>query len=72
MKRLNKRQLRVNDLLAKGWNMEKNFFALSNLTELEEYRKLDGYNYVSPLGRSVLCSYWYSLQSEYQSMNKDK
>lgn len=45
-------------------NLNKDFFTLSTreLAVLEQYRKLEHYNYKSALGRSVLRSYYYSLQ----------
>lgn len=33
--------------------------------------KADGYKYDSPLGRSRLRSYWYSLQRVYSKMNNN-
>lgn len=53
-------------------NINKDFFQLSTreLSILEQYRKLEHYNYKSALGRSVLRSYYYSLQREFHRAQK--
>lgn len=54
-------------------DLNKDFFVLSTreLSVLEQYRKLEHYNYNSPLGRSVLRSYYYSLQRENERRQKE-
>lgn len=66
------KETRVQTLIAAGFNLKTDFFSLDGrkLTILCECMKADGYRYDSPLGRSRLQSYWYSLQSVFDRMNK--
>lgn len=58
------RQARAMQLESSGFNLNRNYFALSWAEQdtLTTYMKADGYRYDSPLGRSRLRSYYYSLQ----------
>lgn len=66
------KETRVQTLIAAGYNLKTDFFRLDGrkLTILCECMKADGYRYDSPLGRPRLQSYWYSLQSVFDRMNK--
>lgn len=66
------REIRVHTLIQAGFDLEAGFYSLnySKLDILCECMKADGYKYDSPLGRSRLCSYWYSLQRAFSKMNK--
>lgn len=58
------RQARALQLENSGFNLNRNYFTLSWAEQdiLTAYMKADGYRYDSPLGRSRLRSYYYSLQ----------
>lgn len=67
------KEIRVQTLIQAGFNLEAVFFSLSSSKTgiLCECMKADGYKYDSPLGRSRLRSYWYSLQRVYSKMNNN-
>lgn len=63
---------RIENLIFNGFNLSADFFTLtySQLSTLADCMEADHYTYKSPLGRSTLCSYWYSLQRVYNNMTK--
>lgn len=63
---------RIENLLFSGFNLSADFFTLtySQLTTLKDYMTADNYHYISPLSRSTLRCYWYSLQRVYNKMTK--
>ena len=63
---------RIENLKFSGFNLSADFFTLtcSQLTTLKECMEADNYRYISPLGRSTLRCYWYSLQRTYNKMTK--
>ena len=66
------KEIRVQTLIASGFNLKTDYFCLDSrkLSILLECMKADGYRYVSPLGRSISRSYWYSLQRVFNRMSK--
>ena len=66
------KETRVQTLIASGFNLKTDYFCLDGrkLSILCECMKADGYRYVSPLGRSISRSYWYSLQRVFNRMSK--
>ena len=66
------KEIRVQTLIASGFNLKTDYFCLDGrkLSILCECMKADGYRYVSPLGRSISRSYWYSLQRVFNRMSK--
>lgn len=66
------KETRVQTLIAAGFNLKADYFILDGrkLSILCECMKADGYRYVSPLGRSISRSYWYSLQRVFNRMSK--
>lgn len=66
------KEIRVKTLIASGFNLKTDYFCLDGrkLSILCECMKADGYRYVSPLGRSISRSYWYSLQRVFDRMSK--
>ena len=66
------KETRVQTLIAAGFNLKTDYFILDSrkLSILCECMKADGYRYVSPLGRSISRSYWYSLQRVFNRMSK--
>lgn len=66
------KEIRVTFLLNNGFNMECDYFSMGSEKQriLSKCMKADGYRYMSPIGRSRLQSYWYSLQNTYKRMNK--
>lgn len=63
---------RIDLLINSGFNLSADFFTLtySQLTTLKDCMIADNYRYISPLGRSTLRCYWYSLQRVYNKMTK--
>lgn len=63
---------RIENLIFSGFNLEVDFFMLtdSQLTTLKDCMTADNYHYISPLGRSTLRCYWYSLQRVYNKMTR--
>lgn len=63
---------RIENLIFSGFNLEADFFTLtwSQLTTLKDCMIADNYHYISPLGRSTLRCYWYSLQRVFDRMSK--
>lgn len=63
---------RVENLIFSGFNLSADFFTLtcSQLSTLTDCMEADHYTYKSPLGRSTLRCYWYSLQRVYNKMTK--
>lgn len=63
---------RIDLLINSGFNLSADFFTLtcSQLTTLKDCMITDNYRYISPLGRSTLRCYWYSLQRVYNKMTK--
>lgn len=63
---------RVENLIFSGFNLSADFFTLtySQLTTLKDCMIADNYRYISPLGRSTLRCYWYSLQRVFERMSK--
>ena len=63
---------RIENLIFSGFNLEADFFTLTcnQLTTLKDCMIADNYRYISPLGRSTLRCYWYSLQRAYNKMTK--
>ena len=66
------KEIRVQTLIASGFNLKTDYFCLDSrkLSILCECMKADGDRYVSPLGRSISRSYWYSLQRVFNRMSK--
>ncbi len=66
------REARVLQLENAGFNFAKNYFTLdwSETDMLLVGMKADGFHYDSPLGRSRLRSYYYSLQRAAAKLNK--
>lgn len=66
------REARVLWLEEQGFNFAKNYFVLqwSETNLLLIGMKADGYRYDSPLGRSRLRSYYYSLQRAAAKLHK--
>ena len=66
------KEIRVQTIIAAGFNLEADFFTLTcnQLTTLKDCMEADNYRYISPLGRSTLRCYWYSLQRVYNKMTK--
>lgn len=64
--------VRIENLIFSGFNLSADFFTLtySQLTTLKDCMIADHYTYKSPLGRSTLRCYWYSLQRVYNKMAK--
>lgn len=63
---------RIENLIFSGFNLSADFFTLtcSQLTTLKDCMIADNYHYISPLGRSTLRYYWYSLQRVFNRMSK--
>lgn len=63
---------RIENLIYSGFNLSADFFTLtfSQLSTLEDCIEADHYTYKSPLCRSTLRCYWYSLQRVYYKMTK--
>ena len=63
---------RVENLIFSGFNLSADFFTLtcSQLTTLKDCMITDNYRYISPLDRSTLRCYWYSLQRVFERMSK--
>lgn len=68
------RVIRVTLLIGVGFDFTKDFFVLSTseLCDLAECMKADRYTYDSPLGRSRLRSYYYSLQRTFARLQAAK
>lgn len=64
------KEIRVQTLIQAGFNLEADFFSLSS-SKTGILCESDGYKYDSPLGRSRLRSYWYSLQRVFSKMNNN-
>ena len=66
------KEIRVQTLIAAGFNLKSDYFCLDGrkLSILCECMKADGYRYYSPIGRSRLRSYWYSLQRVFDRISK--
>lgn len=66
------KEIRVQTIIAAGFNLSADFFTLtfSQLSTLKDCMEADNYRYISPLGRSTLRCYWYSLQRVYNKMTK--
>lgn len=65
---------RIENLIFSGFNLSADFFTLTcnQLTTLKDCMIADNYRYISPLGRSTLRCYWYSLQRVYNKMEMTK
>ena len=63
---------RIENLIFSGFNLSADFFTLTcnQLTTLKDCMIADNYRYISPLGRSTLRCYWYSLQRVFDRMSK--
>ena len=63
---------RIENLIFSGFNLKADFFTLTcnQLTTLKDCMEADNYRYISPLGRSTLRCYWYSLQRVYNKISK--
>ena len=59
-----KRNYYASALQAAGLDLKKDFFSLTyrEIDIVDNVRRSFGYNYRSPLGRSVCRSFWYAAQ----------